>query len=110
MSQQSQQKHRTWARHIEAQRQSSLSQQAYCELHALKPHQFWYWKRKLVGGLTKHEPGDRQQSTPSAFIPVSVASATATDGLSLHFPGGVHLAGITEHNTHIVQQLVGCLR
>ncbi len=110
MRQSSQQKHRTWASHFEAQRQSGLSQQAYCKRHALKPHQYWYWKRKLIGERTAPERGDGQQLTPSAFIPVSVESARVTEGLSLHFPNGVHLAGITEHNTHIVQQLVACLR
>ncbi len=110
MSQSSRQKHRTWASHFEAQRQSGLSQQAYCERHALKPHQYWYWKRKLIGESAASERGDGQQLTPSAFIPVSVGSAITAEGLSLHFPSGAHLSGITEHNTHIVQQLVGCLR
>ncbi|WP_428635189.1 IS66 family insertion sequence element accessory protein TnpA, partial [Sedimenticola sp.] len=41
----SKQQQQHWAEHLQAWRESGLSQQAYCQQQGLKPHQFWYWKR-----------------------------------------------------------------
>jgi transposase-like protein len=101
-------KSQMWAQHIQAQLQSDISQKAYCEAHVLKPHQFWYWKRKL---------SSEQSSLPSAkitrhpaFIPVTVASSQRPADLTLHFSDGLQLSGITEQTLPLVQTLVSALR
>lgn len=44
-----QHKRRIWHEHIERWQHSGLSQVAYCREHGLKPHQFTYWKNRIVG-------------------------------------------------------------
>ena len=94
-----------WQKHLQSQRESGLSQQAYCQQHGLKSHQFWYWKRKLEGPK-------RQSTKPSSsvFVPVSLASPVSNPGLSITLPNGISLSGIAEHNHHIVQQLMKVLK
>jgi hypothetical protein len=105
MSQLTGQQQSVWADHIQAQPRSGLSQQTYCKQHALKPHCFWYWKRKI----------EARAKTPSAprrqggFVPVSVASVPQPQVLSVVLPNGVTLNGVAEDNLSVVQQLVGAL-
>ena len=37
-----------WQERIKDWQQSGLSASAWCEQHNLKPHLFFYWKRKLL--------------------------------------------------------------
>ena len=37
-----------WEHHLEQWRQSGLSQLAYCREHQLKPHRFYYWRRRFL--------------------------------------------------------------
>ena len=110
MDQQFQRKKQAWADHVQAQSQSGLSQKAYCRQHSLKPSQFWYWKKKLTPGPAKAEPEQRKEPTQTSFIPVSVGTTVAADGLTLHFPSGFQLTGITEQNAQTVHLLIGSLR
>jgi hypothetical protein len=41
-------KHSFWEHHLGRWQQSELSQPAYCRKHNLKPHQFYYWRRRLL--------------------------------------------------------------
>lgn len=37
-----------WEHHLEQWQQSGLSQLAYCREHQLKPHRFYYWRRRIL--------------------------------------------------------------
>lgn len=43
-----QEKRRFWERQIGYWRKSGLSQLAYCRKHDLKPHRFYYWRRRIL--------------------------------------------------------------
>lgn len=53
-------KREIWTSHVEAWRESGLSQIDYCRQHNLSRHRFTYWKCKLD-----------KQNTPLKFIPLS---------------------------------------
>ena len=42
-----------WEHHLERWKQSGLSQLAYCREHHLKPHRFYYWRRRILKPQTK---------------------------------------------------------
>ena len=42
------QKRHFWEHHLERWQQSGLSQRAYCHEHFLRPHQFYYWRRRIL--------------------------------------------------------------
>jgi len=37
-----------WEHHLGRWQQSGLSQRAYCRQNDLKPHQFYYWRRRTL--------------------------------------------------------------
>ena len=100
----------TWLQHVQAWKQSKLSQKAYCEQHNLKTHQLSYWYRKF-------EQGSQQKvSEPqSNFIPVTlseVKAKTADDlaiGLTLQLPNGICLTDIQLSNVPVAQALIKAL-
>ena len=98
-----------WADHLQTQRDSGLTQQIYCKQQALKPHQFWYWKRKLEGSGVKRQkqPGKRKQS---GFVPVNMATPASIQYLSISLPNGMTVEGIAVHNRLLAQQLIGALK
>ncbi len=101
----SKQQQQHWAEHLQAWRESGLSQQAYCQQQGLKPHQFWYWKRKL-SGPGKAEVAEDEQPVKE-FVPVTVSQPVyPADGLILTLPGGISLSGITPHNVLLARQLM----
>lgn len=110
MSQLSTMQRSAWADHIQSQRTSGLTQQAYCTRHALKPHQFSYWKHQLastVQARSKSQPETGQRG----FVPVSVAvPPSSMNSLMITLPNGIQLNGISEHNLTLVQQLIGALQ
>jgi hypothetical protein len=108
MSQLSKEQISVWADHINAQRNSGLSQQAYCELHALKPHQYWYWKRKLDGEEKK--PRQYKKAKPSGFVSVKIAEPRNASSLSITLPNGIILSGVDLQNLSLAQQLIGTLK
>ncbi len=109
MSQLTAQQQSVWADHIQAQPRSGLSQQTYCEQHSLKPHCFWYWKRKLEA-RTKIKSKPSKPQPQGGFVAVNIAPVPEPQALSLVLPNGVTLNGVAEHNLPLVQQLVGALR
>jgi len=48
-----QQNRNFWEHHLEQWQQSGLSQLAYCREHHLKPHRFYYWRRRILKPQTK---------------------------------------------------------
>ncbi len=109
MSQLSQQEKSAWADHVSAQQSSGLSQKAYCEQHALKHHQFGYWKRKTEGGAMEKSNPQRQPKKPG-FVPVKVVTPPSAHGLSIVLPNGLTFSGISEHNHLLAQLLIGVLK
>lgn len=95
MSRLSAQQRSVWADHIQSQRDSGFTQQAYCRKHDLKPHQYGYWKRKLAGSsVSKSAQLVKQKQT--GFVQVNVARPTPIQHLSITLPNGITVDGITE--------------
>jgi len=109
MSKLTEQQKSVWANHIRSQRQSGLSQQAYCIQQGLKPHCFWYWKRKLKSN-TPVKKNSVKARRKCRFVPVSVAANQAPQTLNIVLPSGITFKGITENNAMLVQQMIGCLK
>ena len=42
-----------WSIHITTWEASNISQAEYCRQNNLKPHTFWYWKRRLRQSVEK---------------------------------------------------------
>ncbi len=55
-------KKRFWQTHMRAWKKSGLSQNEYCRRNKLRPNQFCYWKKKLIGS----------NKDTSKFVPVIV--------------------------------------
>ncbi len=89
-----------WQQRIDTWRISGQSQQAYCKAHDLSYHRFVYWRRKLE----KPQTANRSPSS-SALVPVTVQGPCTASGLSLVFPNGVELRGLSEDNLSLAQQL-----
>jgi hypothetical protein len=97
-----------WQHHITQWQTSGLSQAAYCRQQALRPRQFRYWKDKFLFGSEPVEPKPQ-----SGFARVQVAPSIATPPspcLSLCFPGGIEVTGISQDNMALIKQLIEVLR
>lgn len=68
-----------WEHHIGRWQQSGLSQRAYCRQNDLKPHQFYYWRRRTL----KPRPD-------VSFLPVTlpVDSVRQHHGVRILMPNG----------------------
>jgi len=109
MSKLTEQQKSVWAKHLQAQRQSGLSQQDYCKQKKLIPHRFWYWKRKFKS-MTDTRTAAAKPRRKSGFVPVSIEASAQSQALSIVLPDGMTFNGITEHNAPLVQQLIGALK
>ena len=106
MSKLTTEKRSAWADHIQNQRNSGITQKAYCLQHGIQPHQFWYWQRKLRSSLVT--PAKRADKQPtSAFMPVKVRLPVADQCLSIILTNGMRVEGIDEHNALLAQRLIG---
>jgi hypothetical protein len=103
----SQQKQLAWAEHIKVQRESGLSQQAYCEQHSLKPNQFWYWRRKLQG--SSNNTVSKTRAIQPGFVAAKVIGTPVAQGLTVTLPNGIIISGIEELNHCLVKDLLGAL-
>jgi hypothetical protein len=95
-----------WRVHIQDWQTTEQSQSAYCKSHDLNYHCFIYWRRKLAGP-TKPKTKLVQ---PSAFVAVQSNPTIVAEDLSLTFPNGITLQGITARNLTVVQQLLSLLQ
>jgi hypothetical protein len=95
-----------WRVHIQDWQTTEQSQSAYCKSHDLNYHCFIYWRRKLAGP-TKPKTKLVQ---PSAFVAVQSSPTIVAEDLSLTFPNGITLQGITARNLTVVQQLLSLLQ
>lgn len=97
-----------WQLHIAQWQASGLSQASYCRQHALPAHRFGYWKRKSLADGEPVAPGPK---SGFARVQVAVPPATAASpSLSLCFPDGTRLTGITQETMVLVKPLLGVLR
>lgn len=71
-----------WQKHLEACKQSELTQKAYCAEHGLSTKTFYRWLRKEKDAATATQPS-------LTLVPVSISVPAANRGiLRLHSPGG----------------------
>ena len=100
--------HDFWKLHLAQWQASGLSQASYCQQQALHPPQFSYWKRKL---LVTCNPVELNPGTGFARVQVAADSITpSSSGLSVCFPDGIQLRGITQGNMALIKQLIEVLR
>lgn len=97
-----------WLKHIEAWKQSELTQAQYCRMHSISTKSFYYWKRKANRTET---PIPTTKVTTSGFAVAQFEAVAAThQGLSVTLPDGTRLDYIHASNAHIAVQLLGALR
>lgn len=96
---------KTWAIHIDTWKKSGLTQAAYCNKHDLKPHQFWYWNRRLK---TDNKP--KKKSSRAGFVSVQFKPEKAKTALKLRFPNGMELDGIQPENLAVTREIIGWLK
>jgi hypothetical protein len=71
-----------WQNHLDACKQSDLTQKDYCAQHGLSTKSFYRWLRKEKDTLAAAKPS-------LTLVPVSVVGTATTGNLiRLHSPGG----------------------
>ena len=71
-----------WQKHLDACKQSDLTQKDYCAQHGLSTKSFYRWLRKEKDALAAAKPS-------LTLVPVSVVGTATTGNLiRLHSPGG----------------------
>ena len=98
--------HVFWENHINAWKETSLSQAAYCHEHELQIHRFGYWKRKLIN---TNVPAVSEQSFVQ-LSPVHPVSYSVDSTLSLQLPNQLRIEGITAENLYLAKELSGLLQ
>ena len=98
-----QEKAQFWENHIKACKDSGLSQTEYCLQNNLKPHRFWYWKKRFKK-LAKEE---------IRFVPLKisgtdqnhhVASIITPNGYRIELANGFDPATVG-HLIHTIRDL-----
>ena len=79
-------------RHIAACKASGQTVVAYCSEHSLKPHQYYYWQKKL------------QPAVPGKFISIAPPLSTAT--VSMDFTNGTRIRFETLPPVEYIKQLM----
>jgi len=72
----------TWTSHVEAWKESGLSQVDYCRKHDLSRHRFTYWKCKLG-----------KKTNPVKFIPISEDPFRSQTGYHNQTPIRLNIGG-----------------
>jgi len=70
-----------WRRHLEAWRQSGLTQVAYCARHGLSIKSFHRWRHK-------EREVAQTVKLPLTLVPASLGTPATIDGVRLHSPSG----------------------
>jgi hypothetical protein len=104
MSKEAQAKNRAqWQERIEAQKQSGLSQRAFCEQNHLLLAQFNYYRSRFE---------KKEKASPSSFAPIQVAKRDSEVNLRISLPNSFHIeipAGIAPlYVKRLVEVLVSC--
>lgn len=99
-----------WEKHLQTWRKSGKPQLAYCREANLKPHTFWYWKRKFTALEVPTAPGNEPTRQQGAFIAVDVHPSQANlSGLTIALPSGIRMTGVNAQNLPLVKQLIESL-
>ena len=97
-----------WLEHIEAWKQSGLSQAQYCRTHNISSKSFYYWKCKAHHASA---PATTVRATTSGFAVAQLETVVTThQGLSITLPDGITLSDIHASNVHVAAQLLEVLR
>ena len=97
-----------WQRHVEAWRESGLSQADYCHQHGLNRKTFSLWTRRDQGepSMVKDTSLELISVQVSPSVPVATAEASA---LLLRFPHGVQLELSTAVPPRWLAEVLRCL-
>jgi hypothetical protein len=79
--------------HIAACKASGQTVVAYCSVHSIKPHQYYYWQKKL------------QPAVPGKFI--SIAAPLATAPVCIEWINGHRIRFETLPSVDYIKQLMG---
>ena len=82
-----------WQAHLQAWKESGLSQAGYCKKHNLIYSKFGYWQRKLGS----HRAG---------FTPVVQRTPVRHEVLSIRLPNGIEIHGVDAHNFSVATDLL----
>lgn len=87
-----------WHHHLEKQRKSSLTVQAYCDRHQLSTGMFYYWKRKL-----------QASAVSASFTELRIAdSEPFRAAIHVRFPSGVELWLDHDTDPSFLRAIAGC--
>jgi hypothetical protein len=96
-----QEKAQFWKNHIKACKDSGLSQTEYCHQNNLKPHRFWYW-RKRFKKIAKKEV---------RFVPLNIPMTDSTQSkTSIITPNGYRIELAAGFDPVAVGQLIHNIR
>jgi hypothetical protein len=93
-----------WMQQVNAWKASGLPQTTFCKKHDLIYHRFIYWKLKFEGtpqpspSVTQGSEFVKVLSRPFGFQQAS--------GLTLNFPNGMTLDGLSDTNLDLACQLI----
>lgn len=70
---------------IEQWKQSGLSQNAFCEQHAMRFHKFYYWYKCY------RKENDISDENNLGFVKLKIEKPYVASSVEIHFPGGVRV-------------------
>jgi hypothetical protein len=98
--------HTQWCRHVEAWRESGLSQADYCHQQGLNRKTFSLWTRRDQGDLSMDKNASLELISVQVSAPVVTAEASA---IMLRFPHGAQLELSTAVPPRWLAELLRCL-
>ena len=99
--------HAHWRRHVEAWRESGLSQADYCQQQGLNRKTFSVWTRRVQGDLSLDKDAPLELLTVQLEPSAPVASAPAS--VMLRLANGVQLELSTAASPGWLAELLRCL-
>jgi hypothetical protein len=97
-----------WRRHVEAWRESGLSQADYCRQQNLNPKTFSLWTRRVQDDLTL-SMGSPLELIAVQVVPSAPLATTEASAIMLRFPHGAQLELSTAVSPHWLAELLRCL-
>ena len=93
-----------WMQQVSAWKASGMPQTAFCKERDLIYHRFIYWKLKFEGASQSSQHVTKR----SEFVKVLPSSPGVhqESGLTLNFPNGVALDGLSDANLDLACQLI----
>jgi len=99
--------HTHWRRHVEAWRESGLSQAAYCQQQGLNRKTFSVWTRRVQGDLSL------DKNAPLELLPIQLESSTPVastpSSVMLRLAHGAQLELSTAASPRWLAELLRCL-